>query len=389
MISVSEALDRLFSLAAPLGTEEVPLLEANGRILARDVTARRDQPPFDNSAMDGYAVTKGAPGDSFRVIGEAAAGHRFTGALAPGEAVRIFTGAPIPEGTGRVILQEDVTREGDEITITGTPGEGLHIRQAGDDFRIGDSITAPRRLTPNDIALMAAMNIARVPVARQPRVAIIATGDELVMPGEDPGPDQIVASNSFGLHALLSDLGAAPRLLPIARDSLASLRTVFELADDADLVLTIGGASVGDHDLVAQAAADMGLDRAFHKVAMRPGKPLMSGRLGDAMMIGLPGNPVSAMVCGHVFVAPVIRAMLGLGAAPAPRKTAHLARDIPANGPREHYMRARLMADGISLFDRQDSSLLSILSAADALIVRPPHDPARSAGETVDYLPLS
>ena len=388
MISVSEALDRLFSLAAPLGTEEVPLLEANGRILARDVTARRDQPPFDNSAMDGYAVTEGAPGDSFRVIGESAAGHRFTGALAPGEAVRIFTGAPIPERTGRVILQEDVTREGDAITITGTPGEGLHIRQAGDDFRIGDSITAPRRLTPNDIALMAAMNIARVPVARQPRVAIIATGDELVMPGEDPGPDQIVASNSFGLHALLSDLGAAPRLLPIARDSLASLRTVFELADDADLVLTIGGASVGDHDLVAQAAADMGLDRAFHKVAMRPGKPLMSGRLGDAMMIGLPGNPVSAMVCGHVFVAPVIRAMLGLGAAPAPRKTAHLAYDIPANGPREHYMRARLTADGISLFDRQDSSLLSILSAADALIVRPPQDPARSAGETVDYLPL-
>lgn len=389
MISVSEALDRLFSLAAPLGTEEVPLLEANGRILARDVTARRDQPPFDNSAMDGYAVTKGAPGDSFRVIGESAAGHRFTGALAPGEAVRIFTGAPIPEGTGRVILQEDVTREGDEITITGTPGEGLHIRQAGDDFKTGDSITAHRRLTSNDIALMAAMNIARVPVARQPRVAIIATGDELVMPGEDPGPDQIVASNSFGLHALLSDLGAAPRLLPIARDSLASLRTVFELADDADLVLTIGGASVGDHDLVAQAAADMGLDRAFHKVAMRPGKPLMSGRLGDAMMIGLPGNPVSAMVCGHVFVAPVIRAMLGLGAAPAPRETAHLARDIPANGPREHYMRARLTADGISLFDRQDSSLLSILSAADALIVRPPQDPARSAGETVDYLPLS
>ena len=388
MISVSEALDRLFSLVAPLGTEEVPLLEANGRILARDVTARRDQPPFDNSAMDGYAVTEGAQGDNFRVIGESAAGHRFTGALAPGEAVRIFTGAPIPEGTGRVILQEDVTREGDAITITGTPGDGLHIRQAGDDFRIGDSITAPRRLTSNDIALMAAMNIARVPVARQPRVAIIATGDELVMPGEDPGPDQIVASNSFGLHALLSDLGAAPRLLPIARDSLASLRTVFELADDADLVLTIGGASVGDHDLVAQAAADMGLDRAFHKVAMRPGKPLMSGRLGNAMMIGLPGNPVSAMVCGHVFVAPVIRAMLGLGAAPAPRKTAHLARDIPANGPREHYMRACLTAAGISLFDRQDSSLLSILSAADALIVRPPHDPARSAGETVDYLPL-
>ncbi|GGB02823.1 molybdopterin molybdotransferase MoeA [Allosediminivita pacifica] len=389
MISVSEALDRLFSLAAPLGTEEVPLLEANGRILARDVTARRDQPPFDNSAMDGYAVTEGAQGDSFRVIGESAAGHRFTGPLAPGEAVRIFTGAPIPEGTGRVILQEDVTREGDTITITGAPGEGLHIRQSGDDFRTGDSVTAPRRLSPNDIALMAAMNIARVPVARQPRVAIIATGDELVMPGEDPGPDQIVASNSFGLRALLSELGATPRLLPIARDSLSSLRTVLELADDSDLVLTIGGASVGDHDLVAQAAADMGLDRAFHKVAMRPGKPLMSGRLGDAMMIGLPGNPVSAMVCGHVFVAPVIRAMLGLGASPAPRKTAHLARDIPANGPREHYMRARRMADGLSLFDRQDSSLLSILSAADALIVRPPHDPARSVGENVDYLPLS
>ncbi len=388
MISVSEALDRLFALAAPLGIEEVPLLAANGRVLAQEVTARRDQPPFDNSAMDGYAVCDGGQGDRFRVVGESAAGHRYEGSVASGEAVRIFTGAPIPPGTGRILLQEDVRRDGDVITVTTPPGEGRHIRRAGDDFRIGDAIAAPRRLSPNDLALMAAMNIASVPVARRPRVAIIATGDELVMPGEEPGPDQIVASNSFGLHALLADLGAEPHLLPIAGDRIASLRTAFALADDADLVLTIGGASVGDHDLVAQAAEDMGLERAFHKVAMRPGKPLMSGRLGKAMMIGLPGNPVSAMVCGHVFVAPVIRAMLGLGTAPAQRRAAPMASAIPANGPREHYMRARMTPEGLRPFERQDSSLLSVLGAADALVVRAPNAPQAEPGTQAEYIPL-
>ena len=388
MIPVSEALDHLFALARPLDVEEVPLREAGGRVLARSVAARRDQPPFAASAMDGYGVTEAAPGLRFTVIGEAAAGRGFQGKVGAGEAVRIFTGAPVPDGVKTVVIQEDVTRDGDVITITDQLGAGDNIRPYGNDFRAGLTLDAPRLLGPQDIALLAAMNIARVPVTRRPKVALISTGDELVIPGEDPGPDQIIASNTFGLYVLMQQLGAEPRLLPIARDNEASLRTVFGMADDADLVVTIGGASVGDHDLVARVAEDMGLERAFHKVAMRPGKPLMSGRFGEAMMVGLPGNPVSAMVCGHIFLAPVVRAMLGLGAAPARRETLRLAAPVSENGPREHYMRARITSEGVSIFDRQDSALLSVLGAADALAVRPPRDPARAAGDEIEVIRL-
>ncbi|MBE9635818.1 molybdopterin molybdotransferase MoeA [Salipiger mangrovisoli] len=388
MIPVSEALDHLFTLARPLEIEEVPLREAGGRVLARPVAARRDQPPFAASAMDGYGVAEAAPGLCFTVIGEAAAGRAFPGSIGPGEAVRIFTGAPVPDGVKTVVIQEDVARDGDVITITDRLGDGDNIRPFGNDFRAGMTMDAPRLLGPQDIALLASMNIARVPVTRRPQVALISTGDELVMPGEEPGPDQIIASNTFGLYALMQELGAMPRLLPIARDNEASLRTVFGMVGDADLVVTIGGASVGDHDLVAPVAQSMGLERAFHKVAMRPGKPLMSGRFGNAMMVGLPGNPVSAMVCGHVFLAPVIRAMLGLGARPAPRETRPLAAPVPQNGPREHYMRGKLTPEGVMVFDRQDSALLSVLGAADVLAVRPPHDPARALGEPIDVLRL-
>ncbi len=388
MIPVSEALDHLFALARPLEVEDVPLREAGGRVLARPLAALRDQPPFAASAMDGYGVTEAAPGLAFRVIGEAAAGRAFPGNVGPGEAVRIFTGAPVPEGVKTVVIQEDVDRDGDRIAITDRLGSGDNIRPYGNDFRAGMTMEAPRLLGPQDIALLAAMNIERVPVTRRPRVALISTGDELVMPGETPGPDQIIASNTFGLYVLLQQLGAEPRLLPIARDSEASLRTIFGMVGDADLVVTIGGASVGDHDLVARVAEGMGLERAFHKVAMRPGKPLMSGRLGEAMMVGLPGNPVSAMVCGHVFLAPVIRTMLGLGSAPAPRQTLRLAAAIGQNGPREHYMRAKITAEGVSVFDRQDSALLSVLGAADALAVRPPHDAARAAGDEIEVIRL-
>lgn len=388
MISVSEALDHLFALARPLGVETVPLLQAHGRVLAQDVAATRNQPPFDGSAMDGYAVTEVAPGLRLRVIGEAAAGHGFDQTVKNGEAVRIFTGAPVPEGAKAVVIQEDVTRDGDWIIIGDTPEDNPHIRPAGGDFRIGDTIAAGRVIGPNDIALMASMNIAVVPVARRPVVALISTGDELVMPGDIPGPDQIIASNTFGLHALMRDLGAEPRLLPIARDNEASLKTAFDLAQGADLIVTIGGASVGDHDVVANLAPQLGFDQSFYKVAMRPGKPLMAGRFGAAMMIGLPGNPVSAMVCGHVFVAPVARAMLGLAAGAAPRRRGVLAQDLPANGPREHYMRARFEDGGLVAFGSQDSSLLSILGKADALIVRAPKDGPRSVGDFVEYLPL-
>ncbi|WP_422050039.1 gephyrin-like molybdotransferase Glp [Shimia sp.] len=391
MISVSEALSNLFALTPTLNSELVPLSEANGRVLAAPVSAKRDQPPFSASAMDGYGVAAEGvvPGAQYRVIGEAAAGHAFDGKVGAGEAVRIFTGAPVPEGVTRVIIQEDVTRDGDTITLSENLDKGFHIRPLGGDFKVGQTINAPRALRPSDIALMASMNIASVPVTRRPKVAILSTGDELVMPGETPGPDQIIASNSFGLQAMLRDAGAEARLLPIARDTEASLKAAFALVDDADLLITIGGASVGDHDLVGKVAQDLGMQRSFYKIAMRPGKPLMAGTMANgAMMIGLPGNPVSAMVCGHVFVLPVIRAMLGLGQAPSPHQTTTLAAPAPANGPREHYMRAHVSPRGLVTFNNQDSSLLSILSDANALLICQPNSPELPAGTEVSYLPL-
>ncbi|KPA22348.1 Molybdopterin molybdenumtransferase [Shimia sp. SK013] len=391
MISVSEALDQLFLLTKQMPTETIPLAQANGRVLAQPVAATRDQPPFSASAMDGYAVSAEgvAPGASYAVVGEAAAGHAFDGTISAGQAVRIFTGAPVPAGAGHVVIQEDIDRHGDTITITDRLGSGTNIRPAGGDFKTGQTIDAPKLLRPNDIALMAAMNIAEVTVTRRPRIAIMATGDELVMPGEAPGPDQIIASNSFGLHAMLRDAGCDVRLLPIARDTESSLQTAFSLSDDADLLITIGGASVGDHDLVGAVAASLGMHRSFYKIAMRPGKPLMAGTLTNgSMMIGLPGNPVSALVCGQVFVLPVIRAMLGLGRTASPQQTARLSHDLPSNGPRQHYMRASVENGNIRIFTNQDSSLLTILSTANALLVAPPHAEALPMGAKVQYLPI-
>ncbi|WIY24924.1 molybdopterin molybdotransferase MoeA [Parasedimentitalea psychrophila] len=390
MITVDDALGHLMALVSPLDSEQVPLIEAAGRVLATDVTARRDQPPFAASAMDGYAMRADEVEQHsiFKVIGESAAGHRFEGQVKPGQAVRIFTGAPVPAGADFVVIQEDISRSGDLITIASAPSSNANIRALGGDFKIGDRVTAPRLLNPSDIALLASMNIANVPVTRRPQVALISTGDELVMPGENPGPDQIIASNTFGLKAMLDQLGAHCRILPIARDTEASLTMGFDLAAGADLIITIGGASVGDHDLVGKVAGDLGLERSFYKVAMRPGKPLMGGRMTGAAMVGLPGNPVSAMVCGHIFIAPMIRCMLGLGAVPCSPRTASLSAPLPANGPRQHYMRAKLDQGKIRAFDRQDSALLTVLAEANALLIRPPNDPARTIGEQVAYLPL-
>jgi molybdopterin molybdotransferase len=389
MISVEEALARCLALCAPLPSETVPLAQAAGRWMSAPAVARRDQPPFPASAMDGYAV-QGDPGpdDNFLVIGEAGAGHAFKGEVGPGHAVRIFTGAPVPAGATRVIIQEDVVRIDDRIILKEGLDAGIHIRPLGQDFRAGDSLS-PRRLRPNDLALLAAMNIPAVQAARKPVVALVATGDELVMPGEDPRPDQIIASNSFALKAMVEAAGGEARLLPIARDTEAELLTVLGLTEGADLIVTIGGASVGDHDLVGRVA---GLEHSFWKLALRPGKPLMAGRMNGVPMLGLPGNPVSAIVCGHLFLLPMVRAMLGdPSPLPQPRK-ARLTVDLPANGPRAHYMRARLtQTDGlpeIAPFDRQDSALLSILGQADALLIRPVDAPACRAGDTVDYLPL-
>ncbi len=389
MISVEDALVRCLALAAPLPAEPVPLLQAAGRWMSAPAVALRDQPPFPASAMDGYAV-QGDPiaGDSFAVIGEAGAGHAFLGQISMGQAVRIFTGAPVPEGATRVVIQEDVTRDGDRITVNTGADAGPHIRPKGQDFQVGDSLS-PRLLRPNDLALLAAMNIPAIQASRRPVVALVATGDELVMPGEDPRPDQIIASNSFALKAMIEAEGGIARLLPIARDTEAELATVLGLVEGADLVVTIGGASVGDHDLVGRVA---GLQHSFWKLALRPGKPLMAGRLNGVPMLGLPGNPVSAIVCGHLFLLPMIRAMLGRpDAAPRPRQ-ARLTIALPANGPRAHYMRARLAPGAeipdIAPFDRQDSALLSILGQADALLIRPIDAPPCRAGDTVPFLPL-
>jgi len=389
MISVEETLERCLALAAALPSETVPIAQASGRWMSLPAVARRDQPPFAASAMDGYAVVGDpGPGDSFAVIGEAGAGHAFAGSVGEAQAVRIFTGAPVPEGATRVVIQEDVTRDGDRITVTAGAQGGTNIRPQGQDFRAGDNLS-PRRLRPNDLALLAAMNIPTVQATRKPVVALVATGDELVMPGEDPRPDQIIASNGYALKAMIEAEGGEARLLPIARDTEAELLTVLGLAEGADLVVTIGGASVGDHDLVGRVA---GLEHSFWKLALRPGKPLMAGRLNGMPMLGLPGNPVSAIVCGHLFLLPMLRAMLG-DPQPAPRpRQARLAVDLPANGSRAHYMRARLTPGerlpGIAPFDRQDSALLSILGEADALLIRPVDAPPCRAGDTVPYLPL-
>ncbi len=396
MIPVDEALARVLALATPLPTETVPLRAASGRILAAPATAHRDQPPFAASAMDGYALrsAEAKPGARFRVVGEAPAGRAHDGTIAPGHALRIFTGAPLPQGTDRVVIQEDVTRDGDFITLSDSLDTATHVRPAGADFAAGFTLDAPRRLRAVDLALLAAMNVAEVTVTRRPEVALIATGDELVMPGESPRPDQITASNIFGLQAMVEGAGAIARLLPIAPDTEPALAATLDLAEGADLIVTIGGASVGDHDLVARVAAGRGLDRSFYKIAMRPGKPLMAGRMGTAALLGLPGNPVSALVCGHLFLLPLIRAMSGLPAGPAALLTARLAVDVGPNGPRDHYMRARLTpdADGdaplITPFARQDSALLSVLAQADALLLRPRGDGPRPAGHSVRYLPL-
>lgn len=394
MISVEEALGHILNLAAPLEIENLPLREAFGRVLAETVQAKLTQPPFAASAMDGYALRKADLDEhsAFHVIGEAAAGKGFAGTLAKGQAVRIFTGAPVPVGADFVVIQEDVARNEDVITISDPTPEGPNIRAAGQDFTKGTEVTAGTRLTSAMVALLASMNIAEVPVRRRPILALVATGNELVTPGQTPGPDQIVASNNLGLAALFEALGCEVRLLPIARDNADSLRFVLGLARGADMIVTIGGASVGDHDIVQDVAAGEGLELSFYKVAMRPGKPLLAGKIGGSVLVGLPGNPVSSMVCAHVFLRPAIAVMQGHKAAPTKRKTALLAQDLPKNGPRAHYMRAEIQNDGevttIRAAERQDSALLSVLTKSNALLIRPVNDPARKAGEAVEYLPI-
>jgi molybdopterin molybdotransferase len=344
--------------------------------------------------MDGYAVraSDSHAGARLKIIGTSRAGERFAGAVGSGQAVRIFTGAPVPDGADAILIQENAERLDDEIRVEEPPRAGSFIRPAGLDFKQGDVlITAGRSLDPRALALAAAMGHAALPVRKRPSVAILATGDELVSPGEMPGPDQIIASNSIGIAALVSASGGEPFDLGIAADRIEAIGARVEQAAGADILVVIGGASVGDHDLVQAALSAKGMALDFWRIAMRPGKPLMVGTLGRTRVLGLPGNPVSALICGHVFLKPLIRAMLGL-AAPDEITTAKLGSPMPANDGRQDYVRARLhAAEGqgvVTPFPLQDSSMLATLAAADALIIRPVLAPPAPAGASVPVLLL-
>jgi molybdopterin molybdotransferase len=394
LLPVSDALARVLDSARePLTTELVPLAQARGRTLAQDVAALRTQPPFPASAMDGYAVRAADIASvpaRLKVIGESAAGRRFTGAVAAGQAVRIFTGAPVPDGADTILIQENTRAEHGVVVALESETQGRYVRRAGLDFSTGDVLLKKgRRLGPPELALAAAMNHPALPVTRRPRVALLATGDELVQPGEDIGPDQIVASNTFAVRAYAENAGAEVIDLGIAGDRFADIEAAIRQARDggADVLVTLGGASVGDHDLVQTALAREGMELGFWRIAMRPGKPLMHGRIGDMRILGLPGNPVSAIVCGLLFLVPLVRALSGdPHAADDMTEAAVLGGDLPENDNRQDYLRARVTGtqDGrplVEAFGKQDSSMLRVLAEAQCLIVRDAHAPAAKAGE--------
>jgi molybdopterin molybdotransferase len=399
LMPVADALAAVLAGAEALPEEMVALDAAHHRVLARDIAALRTQPPQAMSAMDGYAVRSADASKvaaRLKVIGEVAAGRPFDTALRAGEAVRIFTGGVIPEGADAVVIQEDTVRDGDSISLTEAAIAGRHIRPAGVDFNEGDVLLrAGRRLTDRDLSLAAGMNYPQLPVRQRPKVAVLATGDELVMPGTTPGPGQIVYSNGYALRALARAEGADTIDLGIAADTVAATTDGIRRARDngADVLITTGGASVGDHDLVKQSLEAEGVAMAFWRIAMRPGKPMMHGRLGAMRVIGLPGNPVSSYVCGFLFMAPLIRALSGRSDVHHATEAAVLGRDLAANDQREDYLRARLeeRADGVLVatpVDHQDSSLLGNLSAARALVIRSPFAPAASAGSPCVILRL-
>lgn len=393
LLPYAQALERLLAGTAPLPAETVALAAAAGRVLAADLTARLTQPPFDAAAMDGYAVRWADRSGPWAVVGTSAAGHGWPGMLKAGEAVRIFTGAPVPAGADVIVVQEEVARSGDTAGLAGDgpPHIGAHIRRAGQDFSAGQPLLAAGlRLGPAQLGLAAAAGHGALPVVRRPRVTLIATGDELVPPGAMPGPGQIVSANPAMVAALLCAAGAQvddPGLLPDDADALAAALQC-AAANGADLILTIGGASVGDHDLVVPVLRRLGAAIDFWKVAVRPGKPMLAGTLGPARVLGLPGNPVSAYVTALLFAVPLV-ARLGRRRHALPIERCPLAEALPAAGMRRDHLRGLRLADGrVEPFASQDSALLSLLSAADVLIIREPHAPAIAAGEQVICIAL-
>jgi molybdopterin molybdotransferase len=397
MISVEEAHARVVAAFAPVAAETVNVADALGRVLAEDLVARISQPPAAVSAMDGYAVRADDVASvpvTLTLIGTAPAGGAFNGTVQAGQCVRIFTGGPLPQGADAIVIQEDVAAEGSRITVREGAQRGRYVRPAGLDFKAGEvGLKAGRVLGVRDVGLAAAMNHPWLKVRRKPRVAILATGDEVVMPGDPIGPNQIVSSNGIALAAFVTAWGGTPIQLGIAPDSADALQHLTLGARNADLLVTSGGVSVGEHDLVRSALSAKGLAVDFWQIAMRPGKPLMFGRIGETPVLGLPGNPVSSLVCAMIFVRAALAAMLGTASAMQHVK-ATLGRDLPANDRRQDYLRGTLASDAggrlvATPFDKQDSSMLAMLARASCLIVRPPNAPGARAGDAVDAIDLS
>ena len=400
MISVEEARARILADLHPVPAEVVALAEAWGRVAAAPVAARLTQPPADVSAMDGYALraADGHEGAVLDVIGSVPAGHPFAGTVGPGQAVRIFTGSVVPAGADAIVIQEDATRDGTRVRVNEAARAGRHIRRAGQDFAAGDTVVpAGRRLSARDIGLIAAGNHPWVTVHRRPRVAVLATGDEIALPGEPIPPGGIVSSNSHALAALVRAAGGAPTVLPVARDDRAAIAAAADAVRGMDLLVTTGGASVGEHDLVIDSLKSRGLTVDFWKIAMRPGKPLIFGWLGapgaGVPMLGLPGNPVSALVCGVLFGLPALARLGGLPAAPPPVTEAVAGAALAENDARADHLRATLSFDAAGRpvatpFPVQDSAMLRRLAQADALILRAPHAPALPAGAMVPVIRL-
>ncbi len=393
MLDVETARTRILAAMRPTPVETVALAEAWNRVAAEDVVARVTQPPHDVSAMDGYAVQAAAAAGWIRVVGEAAAGHPFAGAMAPGQAVRLFTGSVLPAGADAVALQEDAERDGERVRFTAAPEPGRHIRRAGQDFRRGDVLLpAGGRLGARAVGLAAAGNQPWLAVHRRPVVAIQATGDEVVLPGQDIPAGGIVSSNAHALAALVRAAGAQPLVMPVVADDRDAVAAIAGRVRGCDMLVTIGGASVGDHDLIRAGLAEAGFELDFWKIAMRPGKPLIFGRLGEVPVLGLPGNPVSAFVCALLFLLPALDRLSGGPGAPPAQSQATLGVALPPNDEREDHVRATLShVEGrqvVSADARQDSSLLHQLTRSNCLIRRPPHDPAREADSPVSVIRL-
>lgn len=395
MISVEEARSRILAALSPVGTEQIALASALGRVLAEDLAARVTQPPSSVSAMDGYAVRASDVANvpaRLQVIGAAPAGSAFAGTVGAGQAVRIFTGGPVPDGADTIVIQENTKPEGNQVVVTEPSKAGRHIRVAGLDFREGQvGLERGRRLSARDVSLAAAMDRPWLRVYRRPRIAILSSGDEIVMPGEPRGPNQIVSSNGIGLAALVTSCGGDPIDLGVAPDDIDALQSMVAGASAADMLVTTGGASVGEHDLMQKALGARGMTLDFWKIAMRPGKPLMFGKIGDTPVLGLPGNPVSTFVCATIFLRPAMATLEGMREPVLPLDSARLGADLAANDGREDYLRARLERgpEGelvATAMTQQDSSMLSFLAAAGCLIRRAANAGPIKAGSPVQII---